>query len=173
MFASSFILSCMYVLHLLPFYEAKCSNMAVFLADQDPKVSSSEDIKILPFGNLPMKTLFYFIAIPQNTPTCMEEGGLTISKQEKWFFYFSLKLFFSNMRETPLGFCLMVIVNQFHPNLEKTTSSVLSVILINLWSLYFRFIRSDGHVLRHLGVFHVKIFTQQLNCKIVFLISLL
>ena len=24
-------------------------------------------------------------------------------------------------------------MNEFHPNLEKTTSSVLSVILINLW----------------------------------------
>ena len=36
------------------------------------------------------------------------------------------------LRETPLGFCLRVIVNEFHPNLEKTTSSVLSVILINL-----------------------------------------
>ena len=25
------------------------------------------------------------------------------------------------LRETPLGFCLRVIVNNFHPNLEKTT----------------------------------------------------
>ena len=38
------------------------------------------------------------------------------------------------LRETPLGFCLRVIVNEFHTNLEKTTYSVLSVILINLWS---------------------------------------
>ena len=37
------------------------------------------------------------------------------------------------LRETPLGFWLRVNVNEFHPNLEKTTSSVLSVILINLW----------------------------------------
>ena len=38
------------------------------------------------------------------------------------------------LRETPLGLCLRVIVNvEFHPNLEKSTSSVLSVILINLW----------------------------------------
>ena len=34
--------------------------------------------------------------------------------------------------ETPLGFYLRVIVNEFHPNLEKTTSSALTVILINL-----------------------------------------
>ena len=32
------------------------------------------------------------------------------------------------LRETPLSFCLRVIVNEFHSNLEKTTSSVLSVI---------------------------------------------
>ena len=37
------------------------------------------------------------------------------------------------LRETPLGCCLRIIVKQFHPNLKKTTSSVLSVILINLW----------------------------------------
>ena len=36
------------------------------------------------------------------------------------------------LRETPLSFCLRVIVNEFHPNLEKMTSSVQSVILINL-----------------------------------------
>ena len=41
------------------------------------------------------------------------------------------------LRETPLGFCLRVIVNEFHPNLEKTTSSVLSFILVNLWSECF------------------------------------
>ena len=34
------------------------------------------------------------------------------------------------LRETPLGFCLRVSVNEFHPNLEKTISSVLSVIFI-------------------------------------------
>ena len=34
------------------------------------------------------------------------------------------------MRVTLLGFCLRVIVKE---NLEKTTSSVLSVILLNLW----------------------------------------
>ena len=34
---------------------------------------------------------------------------------------------------TPLGSYLRVIVNEFHPNLEKTTTSVLSVIFINLW----------------------------------------
>ena len=38
------------------------------------------------------------------------------------------------LRETPLGFCFRVIVNEFHQNLEKTTSSVPSVILINLRS---------------------------------------
>ena len=37
------------------------------------------------------------------------------------------------LRETPPGFSLRVLVNEFHPNLEKTTSSVLYVILINLW----------------------------------------
>jgi len=36
------------------------------------------------------------------------------------------------LRETSLGFCLRVIVNDFHSNLEKTTSRVLSVIIINL-----------------------------------------
>ena len=33
---------------------------------------------------------------------------------------------------TPLGFCPRVIVNKTHINLEKTTSIVLFVILINL-----------------------------------------
>ena len=40
------------------------------------------------------------------------------------------------LRETPLGFCLRVIVNEFHPNLEKTISSVLSVLFFNLWKLW-------------------------------------
>ena len=31
-----------------------------------------------------------------------------------------------------------MIVNKFHPNLEMTTSSVLSVILINLWGHLFK-----------------------------------
>ena len=35
------------------------------------------------------------------------------------------------LRVTPLGFCLRVIVNEILINLEKTTSSVLSVFLIN------------------------------------------
>ena len=34
------------------------------------------------------------------------------------------------MRVTPLGFCLRVIVNEKLLNLEKTTSSVLSVLLL-------------------------------------------
>ena len=34
------------------------------------------------------------------------------------------------MRLTPLGFCLRVIVNEKPLNLEKTTSSVLSVLLL-------------------------------------------
>ena len=38
-----------------------------------------------------------------------------------------------SMRATPLGFCLRVIVNETYINLEKTTSIVPSVILINLW----------------------------------------
>ena len=42
------------------------------------------------------------------------------------------------LRETPLDFCFSVIVNKFHPNLEMTTSSVLSVILINLWGHLFK-----------------------------------
>ena len=37
-----------------------------------------------------------------------------------------------SMRVTPLGVRLRVIVNETPLNLEKTTSSVLSVILINL-----------------------------------------
>ena len=36
------------------------------------------------------------------------------------------------LRVTPLGLSFRVIVNETHINLEKTTSSVLSVILINL-----------------------------------------
>ena len=36
---------------------------------------------------------------------------------------------------TPLGFCLSVIVKGKPLNHEKTTSSVISVILFNLWSL--------------------------------------
>ena len=35
-----------------------------------------------------------------------------------------------SMRVTPLGFCLRVIVNEKPLNLEKTTSSVLSVLLL-------------------------------------------
>ena len=34
------------------------------------------------------------------------------------------------MRVTPLGFCLRVIVNEKPLNLENTTSSVLSVLLL-------------------------------------------
>ena len=37
------------------------------------------------------------------------------------------------LRVTPLGFCLRIIVNKKHINLEQTISSVLSVIFINLW----------------------------------------
>ena len=37
-----------------------------------------------------------------------------------------------SMRVTPSGLCLRVIVNEKPRNLEKTTSSVLSVLLINL-----------------------------------------
>ena len=37
------------------------------------------------------------------------------------------------LRETSQGFCLRVILNDFYPNLEKMTFSVLSVIFINLW----------------------------------------
>ena len=44
---------------------------------------------------------------------------------------------------TPLGFCLRVIVNETHRNLENTTSSVLTVILINLW---FHVIRIRKHL---------------------------
>ena len=35
-----------------------------------------------------------------------------------------------SMRVTPLGFCLRVIVNEKPLNLVKTTSSVLSVLLL-------------------------------------------
>ena len=41
------------------------------------------------------------------------------------------------LRETPLGFCLRVIVHEFHPNIAKTTSSVLSVIFINPWFKHY------------------------------------
>ena len=34
------------------------------------------------------------------------------------------------MRVTPLGFCLRVVVHEKPQNLEKTTSSVLSVLLL-------------------------------------------
>ena len=37
-----------------------------------------------------------------------------------------------SMRVTPLGLCLMVIVNEKPLNLEKTTFSVISVMLIDL-----------------------------------------
>ena len=43
------------------------------------------------------------------------------------------------LRGTPLGFCLIVIVNEKSVNLEKTTPIVLSVILINLWLSYLIF----------------------------------
>ena len=35
-----------------------------------------------------------------------------------------------SMRVTPLGFCLKVIMNEKLLNLEKTTASVLSVLLL-------------------------------------------
>ena len=34
------------------------------------------------------------------------------------------------MRVTPLGYCLRVVVNDKHLNLEKTVSSVLSILLL-------------------------------------------
>ena len=40
------------------------------------------------------------------------------------------------LRVTPLGFSPRVIVNITHINLEKTTSGVLSVILINIHDLH-------------------------------------
>ena len=44
-----------------------------------------------------------------------------------------MKLVHNNpVHEAPLGFCLRVIENEFHPNLKKTKSSVLSVISTNL-----------------------------------------
>ena len=46
------------------------------------------------------------------------------------------------LRETPLGFCLRVIVKKFHPNLEKTKSSVLSFILINLCNTLYKLVVS-------------------------------
>ena len=44
-------------------------------------------------------------------------------------FYLVIKLC---LHGTPLGSCLRVIVNEKPPNLEKTTPSVLTVILIKL-----------------------------------------
>ena len=46
------------------------------------------------------------------------------------------------LRETPLGCCLWVIMNEFHPNFEKTTSSVPFVILINLWTNWIALLQS-------------------------------
>ena len=43
-----------------------------------------------------------------------------------------------SMRVTLLGVCPRVIVNENPLNLEKTTSSVLSVISINLWQEHWR-----------------------------------
>jgi len=40
------------------------------------------------------------------------------------------------LSEIFLDFCLRVIMHKFHPYLEKTTSSVLSVLLFNLWKLW-------------------------------------
>ena len=53
------------------------------------------------------------------------------------------------MRKTPLGFCLRVIVNEKPLNLEKTTSSVLSVFFYKSMDLtspsnYFRSSLTDG-----------------------------
>ena len=46
----------------------------------------------------------------------------------------SLSVFFlRRLYITSLGCCLRVVVNVTHRNLEKTTSCVLSVILIHLW----------------------------------------
>ena len=44
----------------------------------------------------------------------------------------NLKTETESMRETPLGLCIRVIVNEKPLSLEKTTSSFLSVSLINL-----------------------------------------
>ena len=46
------------------------------------------------------------------------------------------------LRETTLGFLLRVIVNEFHTKVEKTTSSVLSVIFIKLWQCYSSFLNA-------------------------------
>ena len=43
------------------------------------------------------------------------------------------------LRETPLGVCLRVIMNEFHPELVNTTSIVLFIIFINLWSNLLKF----------------------------------
>ena len=50
------------------------------------------------------------------------------------------------MLVTSLGFCLRVIVNETHINLEKTTSTVPSVIFINLW------VKPKTTALRHFKV---------------------
>ena len=59
----------------------------------------------------------------------------------------------TRLRQTPPGFCLRVMmVNEFHPNLEKTTPSVLSVILITLWfdiSVYIKGRPHFGNLIRH------------------------
>ena len=42
-------------------------------------------------------------------------------------------MFYADYAELLWGFCFRAIVNKILINLEKTTSSVLSVIIINLW----------------------------------------
>ena len=70
------------------------------------------------------------------------------------------------MRVTHLGLCIRVIVNENPLNLENTTSSILSVLLINLW-LYIwentycslsRLLRQYNHSFRHRLGTHPHIF---------------
>ena len=73
-----------------------------------------------------------------------------LRKLQHFFIKFKIYRFAQSVlrrqRETPLSFCLRAVVNEFHSNLEKTTSSILSVILFNLWFLciYQTYLRRNG-----------------------------
>ena len=60
----------------------------------------------------------------------LKPKGVTRSRRLTGF----LSVLFYNDYSNFFGLCIKVIVNETHRNIEKTISSVPSVILINLWS---------------------------------------
>ena len=48
-------------------------------------------------------------------------------------------LFYADCEKLLWAFCLRVIMNEFHPELVNTTSIVLFIIFINLWSNLLKF----------------------------------